>query len=129
MKHIQYFKQFASESNVHYFGPSAEDEKKAAQSLSKVNSKPWKNGNSFKTILKKDFLKGDLGKISNGRITITPGNWKRLTFKTNKADFNLEEINKVWSPALERFGKVYYQAKSIRIEEFTPSSFVLTFGD
>lgn len=127
MKHIKLYEQFINESEVHYFGPSIEDEKKAAQAVGAMSLKPWKDGNAFKRQLKMYFLKDKINQISSGRVTITPGNWKRLEFKTSKKDFNLDQIMDLWKADLERFGKVHFEARNIRIEEFTPGNFVLTF--
>jgi hypothetical protein len=107
---------------VGFYGVDSDTEKRAG--LSRGSFKTFKNGDAFKNELKKYFLKENINKLSEGKVIIEPGNWKRLTFKSAKG-FNKDNVEKIFKPIIDRFEKVF--SYKLELKEFTDKSFVLEF--
>ena len=109
---------------VAFYGVDSETEKRAGLSTGSYNI--FKNGDAFKNELKKYFLKENINNLSEGKVTIQPGNWKRLTFKSTKG-FNKKTVEDIFKPIIDRFEKVY--SYKLQLNDFKDKSFVLEFNN
>jgi len=121
--------KFNDGGGVEFYGVDRETEKRAGLSNTLIygtNFQTFKNGDAFKNALKKYFLKENLNKLSEGRVTIETGNWKRLTFKSNKG-FDKKNVENIFEPIIDRFQKVY--SYKLELKDFNDKSFVLEIQD
>ena len=106
MKHVQLFKQFINESEVHTFGADSDTEKRAGGIGSTPSAMPWKNGSALISQLKKYYVKPELIKtLSTSRVTIKPGSSTYITFNA-KDGFDMDTVIPMIRSGLERFCKV-----------------------
>jgi|TARA_B110000908_G_C10154136_1_gene402806 hypothetical protein len=106
MKHVQLFKQFINESEVHTFGADSDTEKRAGGIGSTSSYLPWKNSKALIAQLKSYYVKPALIKtLSTSRVTIKPGSPTYITFNA-KDGFDMDTVIQTLTAGLKRFCKV-----------------------
>jgi hypothetical protein len=107
------------------FGASDEDEKRAAQGIAnkETNFSLFKNSDAFKREIKSYYLKSDIKKLSDGRVSISGGSKAHLHFKTS-GTFDKKNVETIFKPLFVKFKGVH--GAQLYITNWTDKGFTLT---